>query len=93
MKIKNISKMKLEQLDNLDIPKEVFNTEAELFIFDKKEKWAKEHYAFKKFYVDNGEVFSNKLYTLHQLIDKKDQIGIEELVMPDRLISINGKVR
>ena len=93
MEVKNITEMKLKQLNNLFIPKEIFNTEAELFIFDKKEKWAKEHYAFKKFFIENGEVFSNKLYTLHQLIDKKEQIGIEELVMPDKLISVDGKVR
>lgn len=68
------------------------STEAQMFIFDKHYKWSKEKNLFKKFYVTSGESFSNKLYTINNLLEFKENCDINELVLPNSLISINHQI-
>ena len=70
MIVQNISEKKLSFLEKLKLPSNVLNTESEIFIFESKNKWDKNKKVFKKLYVDEGEVFGNKLYTINEEINK-----------------------
>ena len=92
MKVENISEKKLSFLDKINLPSNILNTESEIFIFESKNKWDKDKKVFKKLYIDEGEVFSNKLYIINEEINKSDDIDIEELILPDHLVSVKEKV-
>ena len=92
MEILNISEKKFNTLKPFELEKNIFNGEAKLFVYEEKNKWDKQQYILKKLYNDFGTVFSNKLYTVNELIDKKRFIDIDELVMPDRIVTIDSKV-
>lgn len=92
MKIKNISETKLTSLQKLNLPNDILNTESEILIFDSKDKWSKNKKVFKKLYINEGETFSNKLYTINEEIDKKEEINMEELIFADKLVSIKGQI-
>lgn len=92
MKVENISEKKLSFLDKINLPSNILNTESQIFIFESKNKWDKNKKVFKKLYIDEGEVFSNKLYIINEEINKSDDIDIEELILPDHLVSVKGKV-
>ena len=92
MKVINISKRRLRNLPRIEISKTTYNTEGELYHLELKDKWETIHYAYKKLYEDFGEKFSNKLYTINSLIDSKEEIGMDELVMPESLVSVDGQV-
>ena len=65
MKIVNISKKKLNKLDELQLSKSVNNTEAKMYRYHGK--WGNEDLVIKKLYQDTGEVFESKLYTINEL--------------------------
>lgn len=90
MNVYNISKKELKNLIlfNTISP----NTEGQLFIFDKHNKWYKEKNLFKKFFIIEGETFSNKLYTINNLLELKENCDINGLVLPNSLISVNHQI-
>lgn len=92
MKITNISEKKLKTLEKLELPPNVLVTESEIYIYEQKEKWDKNKEVFKKLFITEGEIFSNKLYTVNELIEKQEQINIEELIYPKRLMAVKGKI-
>lgn len=92
MKVENISDKKFKTLEKLDLPLNILNTESELFVFESKNKWDKGTKVFKKLYIDEGEVFSNKLYTINEEINRKEDIDMEELIIADQFISIKSKI-
>ena len=90
MKVVNISRKKLDTLDKIYIPSEVTNTESQIYMYKNEDN--KQKSLFKKLYIDQGEIFSNKLYTVNELIERKDDFDIEELVFPESIISVGGKI-
>lgn len=92
MRVMNISEKRFKELVPLELPEDIYNMESDLYIIEEKTKWLKRKYILKKFCNDVDTVFSNKLYTINELIGKKDEIGIEELIMPEKLISVYGKI-
>ncbi len=90
MQIYDISKKEFKNLVRFETNN--ISTEAQLFIFDKHNKWYKEKNLFKKFYITDGESFSNKLYTINNLIDLRQSLPATELVLPNSLISINHQI-
>lgn len=92
MQIMNISEKRFNNLEPYILPNHIFNTEAKLFMFEDKNRWERKRYLLKKLYNDSGTVFSNKLYTINELNDKKDEIDMPELVMPEKLIAIYGNI-
>ena len=92
MNVMNISESKFNNLERFELPDGVFNSESELFYIDEKNKWEKRRFLLKKLNNDFGIVLSNKLFTVNELITNKDVIGIPELVIPDKLVSIHGKI-
>ena len=85
MQILNMTKKRFDSLEPLDLPNGIFNTEATMFLVPEKNKWRKKQEVLKKFFNSSGEVFSNKLYTINELIEKREMIGIDELIMPTSL--------
>ena len=92
MIIKNISKKEYNKLESIETNSSVINTEASLFILPVKDKWRKKYKLFKKFYITEGSLFSNKIATINTIMDIKDDINIEEFVLPDSFVSIDYKV-
>lgn len=88
MKIINISKKKFDSLHPLVLPKEIVNTEAQLY-----------HYRYtplydgvlKKLYQSQGNIFGNKLYTIEMLDFYREYLP-NNFVIPDSLISIKGEI-
>lgn len=92
MEILNMTSRRFNSFSRLELPRSVFNTEAEMYVIPGKAKWERNDTLLKKFYNTNGPVFSNKLYTINELLDNKGVIDIPELVMPSSLAAIDGKV-
>lgn len=92
MDIINISKRRFETLEPLVLPNSVFNTECTLHILPQKSKWEANPRLLKKFYITNGIRFGNKLHTINALLDCKETIDIPELVMPEKMVAINGEI-
>lgn len=92
MNIMNISEKKFNSLERFKLPNGVFNSESELFCIDEKNKWEKRKLLLKKLNNDDGIMLSNKLFTVNELICNKDIIGIPELVIPEKLVSVHGKI-
>lgn len=92
MQIVNLKRREFNNLKLLELPNNIFNTEAQMYVIPSKNKWDKKQTILKRLYIDMGEMFSNKLYTIHELLDKKDEINIEELVMPEALAAVDGNI-
>lgn len=92
MQVVNFSKREFSKLEPLELPNNIFNTEAEMFLVSEKDKWEERKSVLKKLYIDEGEIFSNKLYTINELLNKKSLIDIEELVMPDALAVVDEQI-
>lgn len=88
--MKNImlSKRRFEQLEPLQLPKEVLNTEGLLYNFTYKGK----EKVLKKLYSQSGRMFANKLYTLEMLDDNKQYLP-DNFYIPDYLVTVSGKVQ
>ena len=92
MQIVNITQRKFNTLKKLELPSNVFSREADLYVISGKDKWDKKETLLKKLHIGTGEVFSNKLYTINELLNKKEEIGIDELIMPEALAAIDNEV-
>lgn len=87
MEVINYSKDKFQSLKELNLGR-ILHTESDLFFVNYKGK----EKIFKKLYVNYGENFSNKAYTISSLIDTKDLINIDEIVFPEQVVSISKNV-
>lgn len=92
MKVHEISKRKFDTLTPLDLPREVFNTEAMMYLCPVKNRWAEETKIAKRFYNDTGAVFGNKMYTVYSLLEHKDSIHMDSLVMPEKVLSVSHEI-
>lgn len=92
MQILNMTERRFKSLEPLDLSDITFNTEATMFLIAEKNKWRKKQEILKKLHNSRGEVFSNKLYTVNELIEKREIIGIDELIMPTSLAAVNGDI-
>ncbi len=92
MQIINLTKRQFDKLKPIELSKGIFNNEADMYYFYGKKGWEKREYVLKKLHHDEGEVFGNKLYTINALIDKKDEINMEELVMPEALGVVSQEI-
>lgn len=92
MKVLNISENRFNSLERFELADDISNMESELFVFVEKNKWLKRKLLLKKLLLNSGTTFSNKLFTLNELIDKREVINIDEFVMPEKLISVSGKI-
>lgn len=93
MNIMNMSKYDLKKIKKFSLARGLINTEAELFILKVKNDWNIEYKMLKVFYNNSDSNFSNKLFTINELIDKKEIINMNELVIPEKILIINDEVK
>ena len=92
MQIMNISNHQFRKMKEYVPDNGIGHMECKLYLLKDKDKWNKNYKLFKKFNKTEGEYFSSKLYTINELINNKDKIEIEELVYPDKLISLDNEI-
>lgn len=92
MEIMNLSQKKFESLERYELPKDVFNTEAKMYVLPQKNRWNTVNKILKRLYVTNGPMFGNKLQTINSLIDLRGKIDIPEIVFPEKLAAVNGEI-
>lgn len=92
MEIMSLSQKKFASLSPYELPKEIFNTEAKMYILPIKRKWKTINKILKRLYVTNGPMFGNKLQTINSLIDLREKIDIPEIVFPEKLASVNSEI-
>lgn len=87
MKIISLSQRKFKDLKKLDLPKEIYNTEATLYDF----RYRGKDKVFKRLYHTSGQVFANKLYTL-EMLDANREYFPSNFCVPDALLSVGGVI-
>ncbi len=92
VKVVNISKKRFNSLEPLSLSREIISTEAVLYHFDDKDRWNRESKLLKKLYVNEGEVFGNKLETVNNLIFYGKVLKNERFVLPEHLVSVGQKI-
>lgn len=93
MDIVNISKKRFDSLEELELSKGIVSTESKIYKFPFKDKWNKGEVLFKKFYIDEGETFGNKLETVNNLMFYSDTLACcENLVLPEYMVSIVERI-
>lgn len=83
----SMSQNKYKQLTKMNLPKEVFNTEAIIYDF----RYKGEEKVFKKLLNNMGVNLANKLYTL-EILDVNRKYLPENLCIPDYLTIVGGVV-
>lgn len=87
-----LSKKQFDNLTRLDIGSSQ-STESNIFILDKGPwKYADGSMLLKELHTQDGVSMSTKLATVSLLSDKKDEININELVIPNNLVVVKNKV-
>ena len=92
MEIQNITNKQFNKYNSLSLANNIISTEAQLYIMSSKIEWRKTKNILKYFYDTNSKRFSNKLYTINELIENRNLIDIDDLVFPTKLISINNEI-
>jgi len=92
MKAITISKKVFQNLQPYELQKGIINTEGCLFRLPRKAAWRNEEQLLKKLYINTGEPFSNKLFTINSLIDETPTIYQEALVLPEKLAIVDYEV-
>lgn len=88
----SISHTKFKELKELELSKNISNMEATLYKIKDKNRWENQEKVIKKFKDDSGYSFGNKLLTINSLVNQKDSINIDEIVMPEKLVVTGGKI-
>ena len=92
MQVISISKKRFENLTKYELPSSIFNSEAVMYTLPIKKRWETINKLLKRLYITSGPMFGNKLMTINSLIDSKDEIGIEEIVFPEKIAVVNYEV-
>lgn len=82
MEIIRLSTNDLKKLNKYELNKEIHNTESDVYIYRKNQ--------LLKLFKDSSYIY-NKLYVLNKLFYIKDNLDINELVMPESLVKVSGK--
>lgn len=84
MNVVYFNKKKMNKLKKLYLNNHITSSEAELFVTGDGD-------LFKRFYINEGEYFYQKQYTLKTLNDYRDLFD-SSFVLPESLVSISGKI-
>ncbi len=90
MEIEEFTTKQFERLEPLKLADDVTSIESNLFKLPEKVNVNKK--VLKRYKKIDGNYFGNKLLTINALIDYKDQIGIEELVYPEKVAVVNKEL-
>ena len=92
MEVSVLSKKVYKELQEIKLPKEIKNQEAKVYLIPNKDKWNSNQKLLKRLNDNKGFDFGNKLLTVNALIDNKDIINIEELILPEKLAVYNKEI-
>ena len=92
MDIINFSHHEFKKLKPYKLNRDIANTEAKLYIHVTKDRWNNIYELIKIFNIQEGEYFSNKLYTLNELMSLKEELTVKELILPRKLVAVEGKI-
>lgn len=87
MEIVSISRSKFDKLEPLELPKNVRNTECEVFHF----RYRNKDKVLKKLYCIGGNNFGNKLYTIEALSSNASFIP-DNFILPEFLVTIDKRI-
>ena len=76
----------LDNLKEMDIDKNVLNTEAKFYLYPDHKKYN----LLKVFFIRQGVYLENKTYTLRQLLNNKNKIFMDEIVFPKNMVYMEG---
>ena len=94
MQVINISRRDLDKLPKLQLSNKVFNTEGKLLVYEYKKGWQIFREVLKIYYLHEDEQYlADKMNVVNQLLANKDVINMEELVLPESLVTVNGQIR
>lgn len=83
-----LTQRQFRRLEEYELNLEVINTESILYIIKKNNS----KHLLKRFFITEGEYFANKLYTLSLLIDKGESFGIDRLVLPESICTVDDTI-
>lgn len=92
MEIVTLTKRQFDNLKEYQLPTYLFAAEAKLYILPTTNKWVTGNKLLKRFYITSGQTFDNKLRTIKTLIDYKQVINIPEMVLPEKIAVVDGKI-
>lgn len=87
MEIISMSRSKFDKLKPLELPKNVRNTECEVFHF----RYRNQEKVLKKLYCTGGNNFGNKLYTIEALSSNALYIP-DNFILPESLVAIDKRI-
>ena len=87
MEIISMSRSKFDKLEPLELPKNIRNTECEVFHF----KYRNKDKVLKKLYCTGGNNFGNKLFTIEALSSNASYIP-DNFILPECLVAIDKKI-
>lgn len=88
MKVIEISKSKLNSLEKIILDENISNSEAFLYIYNLRANKK----VLKIFFISEGLYFNNKILTVNSLIDASEQLGKDQLVIPESFVLTDEKV-
>lgn len=95
MKIINLRMHQLRSLKELELEPGTFNTEALMLILNKKQAKTKDGGRMLFKYLDaqdDEKVMARKLYTINMLNGSEKYSSINELIIPDHIVVVDGKI-
>lgn len=95
MKIVNLRMHQIRSLKELKIEQGVFNTEGMMLVLKKRYAKTKDNKPMVFKYLDAQEdmkVMARKMYTVNMLNGSEEYNSIEELVIPDTAVSVDGSI-
>ncbi len=75
-----LTRSQFMKLKKHKLEKNINNTEATLYLYHKRGNINSSNFMLKQFYIKEGEYFSNKLFTLNNLIDNRSIIKLDNHV-------------
>ena len=85
-----LTKRQFEKLKQHLVPDHISNSEASLYIIPSKNQFNDK--LVKVYKANSGDSFSRKLYVVNTLIDSKDVIGSNDIVLPEKLVVVGDNV-
>ena len=92
MQTLTLTEKQLQKLKRLPIDEQISNKEADIYQMNVLPKHkVPRNTLFKHLHITDKESFANKLFTVSMLSDYEAELNMKELVIPQELVSINGK--
>lgn len=79
-------------MPQLNLNKNIVNTEAKLYIHDYKKKYNHINDLLKIYYIQKERYIADKIAVITKLIATFEKMDMPELVLPTSLVSLNGEI-